>query len=116
MPTCCPSCRRSVRPEACPNAGFMLQLLALDRQLHGTASLSRADLPRAKPEARICSMCGAAAGVSYASLVRHMKTKHKAAVGAACSSSGGGRSAGGAAVVAAAAGNAAAAALPPLGK
>ncbi|WIA28283.1 hypothetical protein OEZ86_010836 [Tetradesmus obliquus] len=107
---------RSVRPEACPNAGFMLQLLALDRQLHGTASLSRADLPRAKPEARICSVCGAAAGVSYASLVRHMKTKHKAAVGAACSSSGGGRSAGGAAVVAAAAGNAAAAALPPLGK
>ncbi|KAF6258122.1 protein-tyrosine phosphatase-like protein [Scenedesmus sp. NREL 46B-D3] len=115
---------RSVRPEACPNAGFMVQLIALDRQLHGSASLSRADLPRAKPEARICSICGAAAGLSYASLVRHMKTKHKAAGAAAVAaakgaSSGGGtgRSAGGAAVVAAVGGKTAmAAGLPPLAR
>jgi hypothetical protein len=103
----------------------MVQLIALDRQLHGTASLSKADLPRAKPEARICSICGAAAGLSYASLVRHMKTKHKAAGAAVAaaeggvrSSGGGGRSAGGAAVVAAAVGEVAAAAVavPRLGE
>jgi hypothetical protein len=98
----------------------MVQLIALDRQLHGAASLSKADLPRAKPEARICSICGAAAGLSYASLVRHMKTKHKAAgaaaaavvAGSASSSSGGGggRSAGVAAIVAAVNGQAATAA------
>jgi hypothetical protein len=101
----------------------MVQLIALDRQLHGAASLSKADLPRAKPEARICSICGAAAGLSYASLVRHMKTKHEVAgasavagaAGSASSSSGsGGRSVGGVAVVAAAAGGSRAVKAAPL--
>jgi hypothetical protein len=118
--SCVVVCCRAVRPEACPNAGFMVQLVALDRQLHGAASLSKSDLPRAKPEARICIICGAAAGLSYASLVRHMKTKHKAAgataavvMRSASSSSGGvSRSAGGAAIVAAVAGRAVAAAPP----
>jgi hypothetical protein len=95
----------------------MVQLIALDQQLHGAASLSRADLPPAKPEARICSICGAAAGLSYASLVRHMKTKHKAAAAAGgAGSSGGSRIAGGAAVVDVVGGKAAAGAVPPLSK
>lgn len=74
--------------------------MALDKRLHGTTSLSKADLPRAKPEARTCSICGAPAGLSYASLLQHMKTKHKAAGGvAACGVVAGGRSAGAAAAV-----------------
>jgi hypothetical protein len=57
-------------------AGFMAQLMRLDRQLHGTCSIQPSEMPRAKPEARICSICGAAAGISYESLVRHTKAKH----------------------------------------
>lgn len=67
---------RSVQPKACPNAGFMAQLMRLDQSLHGTCSIQPSELPRAKPEARICSICGAPAGISYASLVRHTKAKH----------------------------------------
>jgi len=72
---CCPV-SRSVQPKACPNAGFMAQLMRLDQSLHGTCSIQPSELPRAKPEARICSICGAPAGISYASLVRHTKAKH----------------------------------------
>lgn len=54
----------------------MAQLMRLDKQLHGSCSIKPSEVPRAKPEARICSICGAAAGVSYESLVRHTKAKH----------------------------------------
>lgn len=54
----------------------MAQLMALDKQLHGSCSIQPSQLPRAKPEARVCSICGTAAGVSYESLVRHTKAKH----------------------------------------
>lgn len=57
-------------------AGFMAQLMRLDQQLHGACSIQPSEMPRAKPEARICSICGAAAGISYESLVRHTKAKH----------------------------------------
>eukprot|EP00775_Hariotina_reticulata_P011736 gene11736-11881_t len=71
---------RSVRPAACPNAGFMNQLMLLDQQLHGVNSMAEAAaaglLARAKPEARVCSICGAAVGLSYASLLQHTKRKH----------------------------------------
>jgi hypothetical protein len=59
-----------------PQTGFMAQLMALDKQLHGCCSIQPSELPRAKPEARVCSICGTAAGVSYESLVRHTKAKH----------------------------------------
>jgi hypothetical protein len=68
---------KEVRPCACPNAGFMVQLMALDRRLHGgVCSLQRSELPRAKPEARVCDLCGVAVGVSAASLAGHRKAKH----------------------------------------
>lgn len=57
-------------------AGFMAQLMRLDEQLHGACSIKPSDMPRAKPEPRICNICGTAAGISYASLVRHTKAKH----------------------------------------
>lgn len=78
MPPTCryAGCRRAVRPCACPNASFMAQLLRLDAALHGACSLQERELPRAKPEARCCSICGVAVGVSYASLARHTMAKH----------------------------------------
>jgi hypothetical protein len=72
--------------------GFMAQLMRLDEQLHGSCSIKPSDMPRAKPEPRICSICGTAAGLSYASLVRHTKAKHglaKPPAGAAAGAAGG---------------------------
>jgi hypothetical protein len=54
----------------------MTQLMRLDEQLYGSCSIKASELPRAKPEARMCSICGTAAGISYESLVRHTKAKH----------------------------------------
>jgi hypothetical protein len=58
----------------------MNQLMRLDQQLHGVNSMAEAAaaglLARAKPEARVCSICGAAVGLSYASLLQHTKRKH----------------------------------------
>lgn len=65
-----------MRPEASPNAGFMNQLMTLDLELHGAASMCRKELPRAKPEARVCSICGKAAGISAKSLDMHVKRAH----------------------------------------
>lgn len=50
--------------------------MQLDVALHGACSLARSELPRAKPEARVCSICGVPVGVSAESLVRHTKAKH----------------------------------------
>lgn len=71
----------------------MAQLMRLDEQLHGTCSIQPSDMPRAKPEPRICSICGTAAGISYASLVQHTKAKHglaKPPAGAAAGAAGAG--------------------------
>lgn len=65
-----------MRPEASPNAGFMNQLMTLDLELHGAASMCKKELPRAKPEVRVCSICGKATGVSSKSLDMHIKRAH----------------------------------------
>jgi len=71
---------RTSRPVACPNAGFMSRLVALDTQLHGKPSLDTADaglkLKSRKPKSRVCGVCGLSVGVSTASLRVHYKTKH----------------------------------------
>jgi hypothetical protein len=54
----------------------MAQLLALDKQLHGSCSMPSAPLRRGKPRARACPLCQQQVGVSEASLALHMKTKH----------------------------------------
>jgi hypothetical protein len=59
----------------------MAQLLALDVALHGTSSMAGARLPRAKPEARVCDVCGQATGVSARRHALHMRTQHGCAGG-----------------------------------
>lgn len=68
---------REIQPKASPNAGFMQQLMQLDKTLHGTCSLtSSSSFKRGKPEPRVCEVCGMAVGVSQKSLDVHMKTRH----------------------------------------
>lgn len=71
---------RSVRPAACPNAGFMAALLDLDERLHGACSINPEDgtlCKRGKPAARTCPICGDIVGVSSGSLNVHMRARHR---------------------------------------
>ncbi|KXZ56110.1 hypothetical protein GPECTOR_2g992 [Gonium pectorale] len=63
------------RPVACPNAGFMARLLAFERELFGDNSYIP-PVKKAKPEPVMCPVCGAAVGISSASLAVHMKRAH----------------------------------------
>jgi hypothetical protein len=66
--------RRSVRPGACPNPGFVAALLDLEEATTGRRSV----LPRqrGKPAPRVCGLCGAPVGVSIGSLAVHMRAQH----------------------------------------
>lgn len=76
-----PAVRSAVRPAACPNAGFMEALLALEERLSGRRSFAKAHAlgKRGKPAARVCPVCNAAVGVSSDSLAVHMARRHRQA-------------------------------------
>ncbi|GIM08174.1 hypothetical protein Vretimale_12277 [Volvox reticuliferus] len=67
---------KSRRPVACPNAGFMSKLLLYERDLFGDNSYISQQLKKAKPEPVMCPVCGAAVGISSASLAVHIKRAH----------------------------------------
>jgi len=63
------------RPEAQPNAGFLRQLMALERSTLNKCSMGVKDLPKGKPKCLSCEICGQAVGLKSA-LATHMKLKH----------------------------------------
>lgn len=63
------------RPEAQPNAGFLRQLMALERATLHTSSMGVKDLPKSKPKCLSCDICGQVVGLKTA-LATHMKLKH----------------------------------------
>ncbi|GIL52360.1 hypothetical protein Vafri_8251, partial [Volvox africanus] len=67
---------KSRRPVACPNAGFMSRLLLYERDLFGDNSYISQQLKKAKPDPVVCPVCGAAVGISSASLAVHRKRAH----------------------------------------
>jgi len=81
---------RSARPQAAPNAGFCAALVALEKQVLGSSSVSgpgaTGPVARAaqsilgakkpKPKPVVCPICSEAVGLSSASLNVHFKSKH----------------------------------------
>jgi len=63
------------RPEAQPNAGFLKQLMALERSTLHKCSMGVKDLPKGKPKCLSCDICGQVVGLKTA-LATHMKQKH----------------------------------------
>jgi len=68
---------KSQRREAKPNLGFWTQLLALELATLGSNSAAAGDMPKGKPKALTCEICGEAVGLTAGSLDAHMKLKHR---------------------------------------
>ncbi|VAH19408.1 unnamed protein product [Triticum turgidum subsp. durum] len=65
---------KKVHRRAQPNDGFAKALLALDRKLHGKASM---DWQQKRPEMKVCPICGKNVGLSTSSLKLHLQKAHR---------------------------------------
>ncbi|XP_048539854.1 dual specificity protein phosphatase PHS1 isoform X1 [Triticum urartu] len=65
---------KKVHRRAQPNDGFAKALLALDKKLHGKASM---DWQQKRPEMKVCPICGKNVGLSTSSLKLHLQKAHR---------------------------------------